>query len=90
MFYAGVARGAESQIFFVAHEFNFIVVAVKFSAKFGAVVGRRVVDQNYFEILKRLCQNAVDAKFYVAFDFIHRHDDGNTRIRHVITSKKFR
>ena len=80
VFHAGVARGSESQIFFVAHELDFGVVAVKFLAKRNAAVRRRVVNQNDFKVLKRLRQNAVDAKLYVLLDFVDGHDNRNKRI----------
>ncbi len=77
------------RFFFVAHEADFIVAAVKFLTQFGATVGRGVVDENYLKIFEGLRQNAVDAKFYVLLDFVHRHDDGNCgAVIHDITSKK--
>lgn len=89
MFDAGVACRTETEIFFVAHEADFIVAAVKFLAQFGSTVGRGVVDENYLKILEGLRQNAVDANFYILLDFVHRHDDGNCgTVIHDIASKK--
>ena len=77
MFDSGVARGAESQIFFVADEAKFFVAAIKFFTKLETFVGRGVVNQNYFKIRERLRQNALDANFYVLLNFVNRHDNRN-------------
>ena len=88
IFYAGIASDSKPAIFFVTNEFNFVIAAVKFLAKFKAIIGRSVIHQNNLEVAERLIQNAVDAKLYVLLDFVHRHDNRHRRIfSHTATSK---
>ena len=85
---AGVARGTESEIFFVAHDFYLVIAAVKSLAKRNGIVGRGVVHQNNFKVLKRLIQNAVDALLNINLDIVNGHNHRNFRVSfHNITSE---
>ena len=90
VFNSGVARRAESEILFMTDKANLVIAAVKLLAQCKRIIGRVVVNQNYFKVLERLIQNTVDALTNITFNVVDGHDNRYRRIfRHVITSKIF-